>query len=42
MVAQAHERFGKEGKLTHQGSQRLIVEQLQALVAFVGRVRPGR
>jgi chromate reductase len=40
MVAQAHERFDKEGKLTHQGSQKLIVEQLQALVAFVARVRP--
>ncbi len=40
MVAKAHERFDKEGNLTHQGSQRLVVEQLDALVAFVGRVRP--
>jgi len=40
MVAKAHERFDKEGNLTHQGSQRLVVEQLEALVTFVGRVRP--
>jgi chromate reductase len=40
MVAKAHERFDKEGNLTHQGSQRLVVEQLDALVAFVERVRP--
>jgi hypothetical protein len=40
MVAKAHERFDKEGNLTHQGSQRLVVGQLDALVAFVGRVRP--
>ena len=40
--ARAHERFDKAGKLTHQGSQKLVVEQFQALVAFVDRVRsPG-
>jgi NAD(P)H-dependent FMN reductase len=27
------------GKLTHQGSQRLVLEQLDALIAFVERVR---
>ena len=42
MVAQAHERFDKAGKLTHQGSQKLVVEHLQALVAFVDRVRPRK
>ena len=40
MVAKAHDRFDKGGKLTHQGSQRLVVEQLEALAAFVERVRP--
>jgi hypothetical protein len=40
MVAKAHDRFDKGGKLTHQGSQRLVVEQLEALGAFVERVRP--
>jgi chromate reductase len=40
MVAQGRERFDKQGKLTHQGSQKLSVEQLQALVAFMERVRP--
>ncbi len=42
MVAQAHERFDKQGKLTHQSTQKLIVQQLEALVAFVDRVRPRR
>jgi chromate reductase len=40
MLAKAHERFDKNGKLTHQGSQKLIEQQLEALVAFVARVRP--
>jgi chromate reductase len=40
MVAKAHERFDKQGKLTHQGSQKLVVEQLEALATFVERVRP--
>jgi chromate reductase len=42
MIAKVHERFDKHGKLTHQGSQRLVAEQLDALVAFVERVRPQR
>ncbi|MDB6087995.1 MAG: NADPH-dependent reductase [Gammaproteobacteria bacterium] len=41
MLAKAHERFDKHGKLTHQGSQKLIVEQLEALGAFIKRVRPS-
>jgi NAD(P)H-dependent FMN reductase len=32
-------RCDKDGKLTHQGSQRLVLEQLDALIAFVERVR---
>jgi chromate reductase len=40
MVAKAPERFVKDGKLTDQATQKLVVEQLEALAAFVERVRP--
>lgn len=42
MVAKAHERFDMHGKLTHQATQKLVTEQLEALVIFVHRLRPGR